>query len=72
MTSIMMIEVIPNGMVARHTHPGVEMLYVLQAQVELTIDGQAPRLLRMGDSITAPAGVPHTSTNRDCTATCVC
>jgi hypothetical protein len=41
-TQLMLIEVIPNGLVARHTHPGGEVGYVLEGVIEFTI-GEGPR-----------------------------
>lgn len=54
-----LIEVVPNGVVARHSHPGVEMLYVLEGTTELLIDGQPPRMLKAGDSAVNPVATPH-------------
>src|SRR5207342_2851651 len=39
-TNIMIIEVAPNAVVARHTHPGMEAGYVLEGELELMIDGK--------------------------------
>jgi quercetin dioxygenase-like cupin family protein len=46
-------EIAPNTDVARHTHPGLEVDYVLEGDVTLTIEGQA------GDSFYIPANIPH-------------
>lgn len=54
-----LIEVAPNAMVERHTHHGVELVYVLEGTIELNIDGQPARLLKAGDSAVNPAGVAH-------------
>ena len=47
----------------RHTHPGEEIGYVLEGQLELRVDGQAPRTLKAGDVFFIPAGVVHDGIN---------
>jgi len=47
----------------RHTHPGEEIGYVLEGQLELRVDGQATRLLKAGDVFFIPAGVVHDGIN---------
>jgi quercetin dioxygenase-like cupin family protein len=58
-TLLVLIEVIPNGLVARHTHPGVAMGYILEGSAEITIEGQPPRLFRQGDTYMIPVTAPH-------------
>ena len=52
-------EVPAGGSSGRHTHPGVETGYVLDGELELDIDGQAPLKLKAGDSYQIPAGAVH-------------
>ncbi|MCL5043809.1 MAG: cupin domain-containing protein [Deltaproteobacteria bacterium] len=66
-TVIVLVELAPNGNVARHTHPGVEMGYVLEGETDLTIDGQPARHLKAGDSYRIPAAVPHSAKAGDTT-----
>jgi len=54
-----LVEVAPNTPIARHTHPGVETSYVLEGELELTVDGKAPLMLKAGDSFSVPANIPH-------------
>ena len=49
-----------NGVSAPHTHPGVEMLVILEGQVEFRINGQA-RTLRVGDHLQVPRDTPHSA-----------
>jgi quercetin dioxygenase-like cupin family protein len=58
-TLLVMIEIVPNGVVARHTHPGVEVGYVLDGSVEFSIEGQPPKLFRQGDTYMVPVTAPH-------------
>jgi quercetin dioxygenase-like cupin family protein len=60
-TLLVMIEVIPNGVVARHTHPGVEVGYVIDGSIEFTISGEAPKTYRRGDTYTVPVTTPHSA-----------
>jgi quercetin dioxygenase-like cupin family protein len=47
----------------RHTHPGEELGYVLEGQIELRIDGQPPRLVKAGEVFFVPAGLVHDGVN---------
>ena len=53
----------PGGQVAPHTHPGLEMGYVLAGQGSVTVKGQAPRPLTVGDSFAMPQGTVHSVSN---------
>jgi quercetin dioxygenase-like cupin family protein len=51
---------IPAGANAgRHSHPGVEIGYVLEGECDFLIDGQPPLHLKAGDSYQVPAGTIH-------------
>jgi quercetin dioxygenase-like cupin family protein len=56
-------EFAPGVAAGRHTHPGEELGYVLEGQLELRIDGQPPRVVKAGESFFIPAGVIHDGTN---------
>jgi quercetin dioxygenase-like cupin family protein len=47
----------------RHTHPGEEIIYVLDGKIEYTIDGKPPIVLRAGDVLFIPAGAIHAARN---------
>jgi quercetin dioxygenase-like cupin family protein len=51
-TYVMLAEVAPNTPVARHTHPGIETNYILEGDLELTIEGKPPQKFKAGDSFT--------------------
>jgi quercetin dioxygenase-like cupin family protein len=51
------------GEVAPHTHPGVEMGYVLEGQAVLAVRGQSPRSISAGDSFSIPARTVHSVKN---------
>jgi quercetin dioxygenase-like cupin family protein len=43
----------------RHTHPGEEIVYVLQGSIEYQIEGKPPATLKAGDVLFIPAGAIH-------------
>lgn len=52
-------EVGPNGVVPRHTHPGPEIMYVLQGSLTLEVEGAPTRTLTPGQTAYNPPGIPH-------------
>jgi quercetin dioxygenase-like cupin family protein len=58
-TLLVLIEIAPNFVIARHTHPGIETGYVLDGEVILTVDGQGEKTVKAGESYTNPATIPH-------------
>src|ERR1700722_202343 len=58
-TLVVLIEIAPNFVVAKHTHPGLETGYVQDGEVTLTYDGQPEKTVKKGDGYTNPAPVPH-------------
>jgi quercetin dioxygenase-like cupin family protein len=43
----------------RHTHPGLEMTYILDGEAILSVDGRPDQALKPGDWFEVPAEVPH-------------
>jgi quercetin dioxygenase-like cupin family protein len=58
-TVIGIAEIAPSIAIGRHTHPGPESGYVMAGSFELLIDGEAPRVLKAGDSYQVPPGAVH-------------
>ncbi len=58
-TLLVLIEIAPNFVVAKHTHPGLETGMVTDGEVTLAVDGQAEKTVKAGESYTNPASVPH-------------
>jgi quercetin dioxygenase-like cupin family protein len=58
-TLVVLIEIAPNFVVAKHTHPGIETGYVQDGEVTVTYDGQPEKTFKTGDGYTNPAAVPH-------------
>ena len=53
----------PEAPVVKHTHPGEEIIYVLEGSLEDQLDGQPTRTYNAGDALTVPAGVVHAVRN---------
>jgi quercetin dioxygenase-like cupin family protein len=49
--------------VPRHTHPGEELVYVLEGTLEFQLEGQTPVTLKAGEVLFVPAGTVHTAKN---------
>jgi quercetin dioxygenase-like cupin family protein len=49
--------------VPRHTHPGEELVYVLEGTLEFQLEGQPPVTLKPGEVLFVPAGTVHTAKN---------
>jgi len=58
------IEIAPGGSTGRHTHSGDETDYVLEGQLEVTIDGHEPKIVKAGEAIVIPAGAVHNAQNK--------
>jgi quercetin dioxygenase-like cupin family protein len=51
------------GDVAPHTHPGLEMAYIVSGRAAFSLAGQAPLMLRAGDTVAVPEGRVHSVHN---------
>lgn len=47
----------------RHSHPGEELVYVVEGLLEYTLDGQPPIILKEGGTLFIPNGVVHSARN---------
>jgi quercetin dioxygenase-like cupin family protein len=58
------VELDPGVTSARHTHPGEEIIYVLEgAPLEYQVEGRPPVTLKPGDVLFIPAGAIHAARN---------
>ncbi|MGY2167397.1 cupin domain-containing protein [Pseudomonas gingeri] len=53
----------PGVAAPRHSHPGVEVAYVLKGTMQYELEGQPPVTLKAGDSLFIPEGVAHLAKN---------
>ena len=57
------VSIAPGVTAPRHSHPGEEIIYVLEGVLEYQLDGQPPVTLKAGDVFFIPAGVVHSAKN---------
>jgi quercetin dioxygenase-like cupin family protein len=53
----------PEAPLVKHTHPGEEIIYVLEGSLEYQVEGQPTRTYNAGEALTVPAGVVHAVRN---------
>ena len=53
----------PGYTAPKHTHPGEEVIYVLEGTLEYQVEGSPAKVYKAGEVLTVPAGVVHTATN---------
>ena len=56
------VEITPEAPAFRHFHPGEEVIYVLEGELEYEIEGQGPRTVKAGEALTVPAETVHAVT----------
>ena len=57
------VELAPGVLSPRHTHPGEEIIYVLEGSLEYEVAGQPTATLKAGDVLFIPAGTVHSARN---------
>src|SRR3954452_18944029 len=57
------VDIDPGGVSPRHTHPGEEIIYVLEGSLEYQVEGKPPVTLKAGDVLFIPAGTIHSARN---------
>jgi quercetin dioxygenase-like cupin family protein len=57
------VDIGPEAPLVKHTHPGEEIIYVLEGSLEYQIDGQPPMTFHAGEALTVPAGAIHAVRN---------
>lgn len=53
----------PGAAFGKHTHPGEEIIYVLEGALEYEVDGKPPMTLHAGDVLFIPTGTVHAAKN---------
>ena len=53
----------PGYVAPRHTHPGEEIMYVIEGTLEYQIEGQPTATVKAGDVLFVPAGAIHSAKN---------
>ena len=57
-----LVEFAPGVLFPKHSHPGEEIVYVVEGLLEYTIEGRPPVTLKAGEVLFIPAGTPHAVT----------
>jgi quercetin dioxygenase-like cupin family protein len=57
------VDIDPGVAFGKHTHPGEEIIYVLEGSLEYQIEGKPPITLKAGDVLFIPAGTIHAAKN---------
>ena len=58
-----LVEFAPGVAFPKHSHPGEEIAYITEGELEYALEGRAPVTLKAGDALFIPAGVPHAVKN---------
>jgi quercetin dioxygenase-like cupin family protein len=58
-----LVEFAPGVVAARHSHPGEEIVYVVEGVLEYQLDGEPPVTLEAGEVLFIPAGATHAVRN---------
>ena len=53
----------PGVVAPNHSHPGEEIVYVVEGVLEYALEGRPPVTLKAGGVLFIPAGAPHAVTN---------
>ena len=57
------VEFAPGVLFPKHSHPGEEIVYVVEGLLEYALEGRPPATLKAGEVLFIPAGTPHAVTN---------
>jgi quercetin dioxygenase-like cupin family protein len=57
------VEFLPGAEAVEHTHPGEEIIYVLEGLLEYQVEGRPPTTLKAGEVLLIPAGTVHSAKN---------
>jgi|SRR5688572_4233933 len=57
------VDFAPGAAFGKHTHPGEEIVYVIEGLLEYQLEGKPPVTLRAGEVLFIPAGAIHAAKN---------
>jgi quercetin dioxygenase-like cupin family protein len=57
------VDIDPGATARKHRHPGEEIVYVLDGQLEYQLEGEPPVTLKAGDVLFIPARTVHSAKN---------
>ena len=59
----MRVDFAPGVAFGKHSHPGEEIVYVLEGSLEYQLEGKPPVTLKAGEVLFIPAGTIHAAKN---------
>ena len=57
------VDIAPGVAFGRHSHPGEEIVYVIEGTLESEVEGRPPVTLKAGEVLFIPAGTIHAAKN---------
>lgn len=57
------VDIDPGVEFPKHTHPGEEIVYIIEGELEYQIEGQPTVTLKAGQGLLVPAGAVHAAKN---------
>lgn len=57
------VEFPPGAVAAKHSHPGEELVYVIEGALEYELGGKPPITVKAGEVLFIPYGTPHAVKN---------
>ena len=57
------VDIAPGVLAPNHSHPGEEIVYVIEGLLEYQLEGKSPVTLRAGEVLFIPAGTIHSAKN---------
>jgi quercetin dioxygenase-like cupin family protein len=57
------IDIAPGVLAPNHSHPGEEIVYVIEGSLEYQLEGKPPMTLKAGEVLFIPAGTVHSARN---------
>ncbi len=60
MTRLTLVDLAPGISIPRHYHPAAqEIAFGIDGALTLDVEGQGPKIIKAGDVLLIPAGIPH-------------
>lgn len=57
------VDIAPGVVAPRHSHPGEEIIYVIEGSLEYEVEGKPPVTLKAGEVLFVPYGINHSAKN---------
>jgi quercetin dioxygenase-like cupin family protein len=57
------VDIAPGAVAAKHSHPGEEIIYVIEGSLEYQVEGKTPVTLKAGEVLFIPYGTAHSAKN---------